>query len=81
MVPKLLADISPLREYPAYRRLWAGETISSLGSQITATAVLLQVFAIPARRSRSAWWHWCRWSAAGCSAAPSWTRWIAVASR
>jgi MFS family permease len=42
----LLADISPLREHPAYRRLWVGETVSALGSQITATAVLLQVFAV-----------------------------------
>ncbi|SNQ49676.1 conserved membrane hypothetical protein [Frankia canadensis] len=43
---RLLADVSPLRDHPAYRRLWLGETISSLGSQITATAVLLQVFAV-----------------------------------
>ncbi|WP_248818791.1 MFS transporter [Frankia sp. AgB32] len=42
----LLADVSPLRDHPAYRRLWLGETVSALGSQITATAVLLQVFAI-----------------------------------
>ncbi|CAO5228081.1 MFS transporter [Frankia sp. AgKG'84/4] len=42
----LLADVSPLREHPSFRRLWVGETVSSLGSQITATTVLLQVFAI-----------------------------------
>ncbi|SBW18188.1 MFS transporter [Protofrankia symbiont of Coriaria ruscifolia] len=43
---RLLADISPLRAYPTYRRMWAGETVSALGSQITATAVPLQVYDI-----------------------------------
>jgi MFS family permease len=40
----VLADISPLRAYPAFRRLWAGQTITAIGFQITATAVPLQVY-------------------------------------
>jgi|SRR5579859_1979661 len=41
---RLLADITPLRESPAFRRLWAGTTISSVGSALTAFAVMLQVY-------------------------------------
>lgn len=42
----LAADVSPLREHPDYRRLWAGATVSLLGSQMTAVAVPIQVFQI-----------------------------------
>ncbi|WP_131744680.1 MFS transporter [Frankia sp. Cppng1_Ct_nod] len=42
----VLTDIGPLRAYPAYRRMWSGETISAIGSMITTTAVPLQVYAI-----------------------------------
>jgi MFS family permease len=42
----LLADISPLRESPAFRRLWAGTTVSSVGSAMTMFAVPLQVYDI-----------------------------------
>jgi MFS family permease len=41
---RLLADIRPLRETPAYRRLWFGTTLSSLGSAMTNFAVVLQVY-------------------------------------
>jgi MFS family permease len=41
---RLLVDISPLRESPAFRRLWAGSTLSTFGSMITGFAVALQVF-------------------------------------
>ncbi len=44
MAPRLLADIAPLRESAAYRRLWIGTTLSSVGSQMTQFAVLLQVY-------------------------------------
>ncbi|HEY1639629.1 MAG TPA: MFS transporter [Streptosporangiaceae bacterium] len=40
----LLTDISPLRESPAYRRLWAGSTLSAVGSALTMFAVTLQVY-------------------------------------
>jgi MFS family permease len=41
---RLLADIGPLRESAAFRRLWAGTTLSSVGSSLTAFAVILQVY-------------------------------------
>jgi MFS family permease len=43
---RLLADISPLREYADFRRLWFGNTVSAIGQQMTAMAVSLQVYAI-----------------------------------
>ncbi len=41
---RLLADITPLRESAAFRRLWAGATLSSVGSALTSFAVILQVY-------------------------------------
>ncbi len=41
---KYLADLTPLRESPAFRRLWAGSAVSALGSQITLVAVSLEVY-------------------------------------
>jgi MFS family permease len=41
---RLLADITPLRESGAFRRLWAGTTLSSVGGALTAFAVVLQVY-------------------------------------
>jgi MFS family permease len=43
---RLLADIRPLRESPAFRRLWAGTTLSAVGGALTAFAVPLQVYDI-----------------------------------
>jgi MFS family permease len=43
---RLLADVSPLRESAAFRRLWAGTTFSSVGSALTGFAVPLQVYDI-----------------------------------
>jgi MFS family permease len=43
-VPKLLADITPLRESPAYRRLYIGMAISAVGTQLTLVAVSLQIY-------------------------------------
>jgi MFS family permease len=40
----LLADIGPLRESAAFRRLWATTTLSSAGGSLTAFAVMLQVY-------------------------------------
>ena len=39
-----LLDISPLREIPAFRRLWTAQSISNVGQQMTAVAVGLQVY-------------------------------------
>ncbi|MFJ5884294.1 MFS transporter [Kitasatospora cineracea] len=38
------ADLTPLRHSPDYRRLWFGQTVSSIGQQMTALAVGIQVF-------------------------------------
>jgi len=43
---RLLADISPLRESPAFRRLWIGSTLSAVGGALTMFAVPLQVYDI-----------------------------------
>src|SRR4030088_2201942 len=40
----LLADLRPLRESPAFRRLWIGTSVSSVGSAMTGFAVVLQTF-------------------------------------
>jgi MFS family permease len=41
---RLLADVRPLRESPAFRRLWAGVTLSAFGGSLTSFAVILQVW-------------------------------------
>jgi MFS family permease len=41
-----LADVRPLREFPAFRRLWAGSTLSAVGGALTFFAVPLQVYDI-----------------------------------
>lgn len=43
---KLLTDITPLRENPAFRRLWAGTTLSGVGGSMTSFANTLQVWDI-----------------------------------
>lgn len=43
---RMLADVSPLRDHPDFRRLWFGNTVSYTGQQMTAMAVALQVYAI-----------------------------------
>ena len=40
----LLADLTPLRESAAYRRLWAGLSLSNVGQQVAITAIGLQVY-------------------------------------
>jgi MFS family permease len=39
-----LLDITPLRTFPVYRRLWFGRALSGFGSQLTLVAVLFQVW-------------------------------------
>ncbi|MGH3202356.1 MAG: MFS transporter [Streptosporangiaceae bacterium] len=41
---RLLADVRPLRESPAFRRLWVGSTLSAVGGALTTFAVPLQVY-------------------------------------
>nr|WP_231134819.1 MFS transporter [Motilibacter deserti] len=40
----MLLDLTPLRESPAFRRLWVGNSLSGAGAQLTAVAVGLQVY-------------------------------------
>lgn len=41
---RLFVDFSPLRRYPAYRDLWLGFLVNTLGSQLTLVGVPYQVF-------------------------------------
>ena len=41
---RLWVDVSPLREFPAYRRLWVGDLVASAGSQFAAVALPYQVY-------------------------------------
>lgn len=43
-MPRLLADLTPLRVSPPYRRLFIGNSLSVIGTQITIMAVSLEVF-------------------------------------
>jgi MFS family permease len=43
-MPRLLADITPLKVSPAYRRLFFGNSLSVIGTQVTLMAVTLEVF-------------------------------------
>lgn len=45
-MPRLLADLTPLRVNPPFRRLWWGLGIANIGTQMTAVAVGLQVYAL-----------------------------------
>ena len=41
---RLLVDLGPLRQSQAFRRLWGGYLVSTLGSQLTVVAIPYQVF-------------------------------------
>jgi MFS family permease len=41
---RLLVDIAPLRESPAYRRAWTGQLVSFVGTQMTMVALPVQVY-------------------------------------
>ncbi|HEV7979857.1 MFS transporter [Amycolatopsis sp.] len=41
---RLFADTRPLRESPAFRRLWIGSSLSSIGSRMTSFATALQIY-------------------------------------
>ncbi|MGW4897216.1 MFS transporter [Kitasatospora sp. NPDC004240] len=38
------ADLTPLREHADYRRVWFGQAVSSVGQQMTAVAVSVEVY-------------------------------------
>jgi MFS family permease len=40
----VLVDTGPLRRHPGFRRLWTGQLIASLGSQLTVVAVAYQTY-------------------------------------
>src|SRR5260221_11335186 len=40
----LLIDLSPVRESREFRLLWIGDSVSDIGSHITAVAIPFQVF-------------------------------------
>ena len=42
----VVADITPLRVSPNYRRLWIGTSVSVIGQQMTVVAVAIQVYAL-----------------------------------
>lgn len=44
-MPRLLADLTPLKVSPDFRRLWLGNVLSAVGTQLTLTAVALEVYA------------------------------------
>jgi MFS family permease len=41
---KLLADVTPLRAAPPFRRLWVGSMLSQVGGSMTTFAITLQVY-------------------------------------
>ena len=49
---KVLADITPLRDSAAFRRLWLSGALSNTGTQMTNFAVALQVFIISGSSDR-----------------------------
>jgi MFS family permease len=45
-VARFVVDITPLRRYRHFRRLWAGQVVSGMGSQLTLVAVSFQAYAL-----------------------------------
>jgi MFS family permease len=45
-VARFVVDITPLRKHRHFRRLWAGQVVSGLGSQLTLVAVSFQAYAL-----------------------------------
>src|ERR1700679_4048123 len=43
---RFLIDLTPLRTSRDFRRLFAGQTISMIGSQLTAVAIAFQVYSL-----------------------------------
>jgi predicted MFS family arabinose efflux permease len=45
-VARFVVDIAPLRSYRHFRRLWAGQMVSGLGTQLTLVAVSFQAYGL-----------------------------------
>jgi MFS family permease len=45
-VARFVVDIGPLRRYRHFRRLWAGQVVSGMGSQLTLVAVSFQAYSL-----------------------------------
>jgi MFS family permease len=45
-VARFVVDITPLRKHRHFRRLWAGQVVSGLGSQLTLVAVSFQAYGL-----------------------------------
>jgi MFS family permease len=45
-VSRFVVDITPLRKYRHFRRLWAGQVVSGMGSQLTLVAVSFQAYSL-----------------------------------
>jgi MFS family permease len=43
-VASFLIDLTPIRQLPDYRRLWFGQAVSFIGTQLTAVAVPVEVY-------------------------------------
>ena len=43
---RFVVDITPLRKYRHFRRLWAGQVVSGMGSQLTLVAVSFQAYSL-----------------------------------
>ena len=43
-MPRVLADVTPLRTSPNFRRLWLGQMVSGVGSQLTIVGVAYQTY-------------------------------------
>jgi MFS family permease len=44
LLGRLVIDLGPLRRYPAFRRLFVGQTISTFGSEVAAVAAPFQLY-------------------------------------
>jgi MFS family permease len=44
LLRRLAIDLAPLRRYPAFRRLFVGQTISTFGSEVAAVAAPFQLY-------------------------------------
>jgi MFS family permease len=44
LIRRLVIDVGPLKRYPAFRRLFVGQTISTFGSEVAAVAAPFQLY-------------------------------------
>jgi MFS family permease len=44
LAARVAVDVSPLREYPSFRRLWTGQAITFVGSEVALVALPYQVY-------------------------------------